>query len=218
VITIAAFYTGFVVQAAINQQLEILIPVTIALAILTWFGSGADLMGLLRDWLKEMREEENTPTFEYDDLVKIPDSRETYGTKYKHNTYLLGISNVRRRGIADDCHAFLYLEGSRIVRNLKGRWSGEYQTEYMKIGIYGEMELFVITDFNGKDEVVFHTIPPSLPESIDSESVSPEICRLTFEENNKKKLTVIFGSKNGNMPEDYFSESLEDIVKKAIIK
>jgi hypothetical protein len=216
-VSVAAFYTGFLVQAAINQQLEVLIPVTIALAILTWFGSGSDLMGLLKDWIKDMRQEESIPRFEYDDIVKIPDPRETFGRKYQFDTYLIGISNVRRRGMAEDCHAFLYLDGSRIVRNLRGRWSGQYRTEFMKISIYGEMELFVVTDSNGDDEVIFYTIPPSLPESIDG-AVIPEVCRLPYDKNKKKKLTVIFGSKNGKMPEDYFEETLENIVRKAVIK
>jgi len=43
----------------------------IAIAVLSWIGSGADLVGLFREWYKDKREEERLPSLEFDKYFKI---------------------------------------------------------------------------------------------------------------------------------------------------
>lgn len=70
-ISIIAFTTGFYTYAAIQKRLEVLIPAAIVFAALTWAGSGADFLGLLAQWYKDIQEDKKTPILEYDDVVEI---------------------------------------------------------------------------------------------------------------------------------------------------
>jgi hypothetical protein len=49
---------GFYAYGVYQQKLEVLVPVAIVLGILTWFGSATDILGLLREWYKDKKEEE----------------------------------------------------------------------------------------------------------------------------------------------------------------
>lgn len=49
---------GFYLYALLQNQIQVLIPATVVLVFLTWLGSGADFLGLLRDWYKDRKDEE----------------------------------------------------------------------------------------------------------------------------------------------------------------
>jgi hypothetical protein len=51
------FAAGFYTAVALQKQIEVLISAAIVLAVLTWIGSGADLLGLLSEWYKDQREQ-----------------------------------------------------------------------------------------------------------------------------------------------------------------
>jgi hypothetical protein len=55
---------GFYLALYLQDQLHILVAVAIVIAFLTWFGSGADIMGLLREWYKDKQAEKFRPKFD----------------------------------------------------------------------------------------------------------------------------------------------------------
>jgi len=109
---------GFVAYGAYQQKLEVLVPVAIVLAILTWFGSATDILGLLREWYKDKKEEErrleNQPklTITYEPR-KIPDiycpertfTYPDYGTT--NRKYLRIKVTNEGGGLAKQCEAIL---------------------------------------------------------------------------------------------------------------
>jgi hypothetical protein len=67
------FAAGFYLSNYLQNQIQILVGAVIVLAILTWVGSGTDIFGLLRDWLREQREEERIPVLEFAGFTKTDD-------------------------------------------------------------------------------------------------------------------------------------------------
>jgi amino acid transporter len=55
------FSAGFYTSNFFQKQIEVLIGAAVVLAVLTWVGSATDLLGLLRDWERDKREEERIP-------------------------------------------------------------------------------------------------------------------------------------------------------------
>lgn len=56
--------------------------------------------------------------------------------------------------MVEQCHALLFIEGTQI-RNWIIPWyhnNGQYES----ISIYSELELFTVTEFHRKKEIVFH--------------------------------------------------------------
>jgi hypothetical protein len=64
------FSAGFYTSNFLQKQIEVLIGAAVVLAILTWVGSATDLLGLLRDWLREKRQEERVPVLQFDGFTK----------------------------------------------------------------------------------------------------------------------------------------------------
>ena len=58
---ILAFTGGFYTYAAIQKNLQLLILAAIIFAVLTWAGSGADFLGLLSQWYKDIQQDKRTP-------------------------------------------------------------------------------------------------------------------------------------------------------------
>jgi hypothetical protein len=61
---------GFYFATALQKQIEALIGAAVVIGFLTWLGSGADLLGLLREWFKEKREEERIPQLVFDGFTR----------------------------------------------------------------------------------------------------------------------------------------------------
>lgn len=110
------FTGGFYIAVALQKQIQVLIGAAIVLAVLTWIGSGADLLGLLREWYKDKREEERVPKLGFDEFFKI-DSQEAGATGELNATrYFVKIinTNSRSEGIAGICQGFVILRNKNI--------------------------------------------------------------------------------------------------------
>ena len=55
---------GFYASNIWQNNLEVLVPAALVLALLTWLGTGADFLGLLREIYNERRQKERIPIFE----------------------------------------------------------------------------------------------------------------------------------------------------------
>ena len=126
---IIGFTAGFYLAVALQKQIEVLIGAAVLLAILTWIGTGADFLGLLREWWKEKKEAERTPTIEAGKIYK--DS---------HNVYYLTFSKTKGEGVVEGCAAFLTIQGTNI-NNSAAVWEHAAMREY-DIGTRMGLRLF----------------------------------------------------------------------------
>jgi hypothetical protein len=92
---------GFYITNFLQNQLEVLIPVSVALAFFTWLGSGADFVGILRDLYKERREKAKIPIFEPKGFYKN-----------SQNAYFLRIQKVKGEDIGDKAIGYYTVEGT----------------------------------------------------------------------------------------------------------
>ena len=60
---------GYYYALSLMNKIELLALGAFAFAFLTWVGSGADILGLLREWYKDKKEEEKIPNLKYGSLV-----------------------------------------------------------------------------------------------------------------------------------------------------
>lgn len=101
---------GFVAYGAYQQKLEVLVPVAIVLAVLTWFGSATDILGLLREWYKDKKEEERRQKEEEakakERLANVPDLHVTFDknlpdqfTPFRKDDRIFDFPGVERRHI-----------------------------------------------------------------------------------------------------------------------
>ncbi|MFZ0513232.1 MAG: hypothetical protein WAM14_16600 [Candidatus Nitrosopolaris sp.] len=206
--TYLGYTGGLFTYAGIQKKLELLIPLAIVFAVLGWLGSGADFLGLLREWYKELKEEESTPTLEYDDIIVLTHDRREVGKDVYDRTYLLGISKTKGIGTVERCEALLSLEGFSHLRNIISPWLPD-ENRYEDIR---EIELFTVTDFyEGTKEVIF-------PPLYSNKTYSTEKSTILFDDIKGRKLTIRLGAKNGNLPNVPFVNTIEDIEKKAVSK
>jgi hypothetical protein len=64
------FYLSlFLQKISLEMKINALLPAAIAFAILGWIGSGADILGLLREMYKEYQEEKKIPEIITDDKI-----------------------------------------------------------------------------------------------------------------------------------------------------
>jgi len=101
----------------------------LVLAILTWLGTGADFLGLLREWYREKKEAERIPTLEVGKIYKNTD-----------NAYFLTLKKVKGEGLAEGCSAYLTVQGT-YINNSASVWEHAAKREY-SIGIRQGLRLF----------------------------------------------------------------------------
>jgi membrane protein implicated in regulation of membrane protease activity len=83
VIFVAGMAIGYYLALSLMNKIALLALGAFGFAFVTWVGSGADLLGLLREWYKEKKEEEKIPVLEYDGNFRTRDHTEEIGGKTK---------------------------------------------------------------------------------------------------------------------------------------
>jgi hypothetical protein len=144
------FAAGFYMSNFFQKQIQVLIGAAVVLAVLTWIGSATDLLGLLRDWLREKREEEKIPTLTFDGFYKTP-TISFYGNTEKINyTYFAIVKKNSGEGYAKDCEGFVTVEGTAIS-NAPTVWEHADARRY-DIGGQMGLRLFTIVE---NDKIIF---------------------------------------------------------------
>ena len=115
---VVGFTAGFYLATALQKQIEVLIGAALILAFLTWLGTGADFLGLLREWYREKKEAERTPTLEAGKIYKNQD-----------NTYFLTFQKTKGEGVVQGCAAYLSVQGTNI-NNSASVWENDAKREY----------------------------------------------------------------------------------------
>ena len=124
-----------------QKQIEVLIGAAVVLAVLTWVGSATDLLGLLRDWVREKREEESTPVLQFDGFTKTAEPVTTGNAQSFRNTYFVKVRKEKGEGYAKDCEGFLTVAGTSFC-NVPTVWAHGEARQY---NIGGRMDLRLFT-------------------------------------------------------------------------
>jgi hypothetical protein len=93
------FSAGFYTSNFLQEQIQVLIGAAVVLAVLTWIGSAIDLLGLLRDWVRQKREE-RTPILQFEGFVKTsePFMYRTPPTEYSRDTFFVIVKKTKEEG------------------------------------------------------------------------------------------------------------------------
>jgi hypothetical protein len=172
---VVGFTGGFFLATALQEQIEVLIGAAIILAFLTWLGTGADFLGLLREWYREKKDAERTPTLEAGKIYKNLE-----------DVYFLTLKKVKGEGLAEGCAAYLTVQGTNI-NNSATVWEHAATREY-SIGTRQGLRLFRVYQ---NTEIYF---PAAGIESNFGENALP------YNEAIKKELIIDIQARIGNVP------------------
>jgi len=144
------FAAGFYLSNYLQNQIQVLIGAAIVLAVLTWIGSGTDILGLLRDWFREKREEERIPVLAFAGFTKTDDWI-NLAEEGEYISYFVIVKKTKGEGFAKDCEGFLTVEGTAIS-NAPTVWAHADARHY---DIGGRMDLRLFTVRNKAKEILF---------------------------------------------------------------
>jgi hypothetical protein len=95
----ADFYIANVIQ----KRIDLVIFGVVIAAILGWLGSGADLLGLLRDMYKDYRKEKMMPELIINDKIFLEKTdNEGHGEKFYDSKYYLKVINTRQGEVKNE--------------------------------------------------------------------------------------------------------------------
>jgi hypothetical protein len=97
---------GYYLALSLMNKIALLAIGAFGFAFLAWVGSGADLLGLLRDWYKDKKEEVKIPNLKYGNLVFTKSHEPTGGEDYDTLRYYLKIIMSNGLGMATGCLIF----------------------------------------------------------------------------------------------------------------
>jgi hypothetical protein len=144
------FAIGFVATAAYHLQTTALIIFAVVAAIVSWLGSGTDILGLLRDMYKDWKSEQSVPVLRFSGYSKGRETANVDG-KYVYNyTYFAIVKKISGKALAKDCEGFLTVAGTKIS-NAPTVWSHASVRRY---NIGGRMDLRLFT-VEGQNIIVF---------------------------------------------------------------
>jgi hypothetical protein len=145
------FAGGFYFSNALQKQITVLLGAAVVVGFLTWIGSGADLVGLLRDWYKERREEEKIPMLEFaGEFVRYSPYFEGHMKYIKE--YYVRIKKSRGEGFANDCEGFLTVSTDEIINYSPTVW---HHAAVRKYNIGGQMDLMLFKLDADKGTITF---------------------------------------------------------------
>ena len=200
------FFIGFAVELYSQGNSLLLATIAISLAIITWVGSGTDILGLLRDMYRDNQEAKRKPTIALDNIsvAENTENRAEIGRKYSENTYSIRVSIISGEGIVDDCHLYLDIKGTKI-RHFPTVWD-DSNIRYMPISEFEDAKLFSVSDYYGKKELVFWSISlnPNIEYPIRSE-------RIPYEEMIDKEMIITVRARNANLPEP-LTKTIKEII------
>lgn len=138
---------GYYLALSLMNKIALLAIGAFGFAFIAWVGSGADLLGLLREWYKDKKEEEKTPNLKYGSLVFTESHEPMGGEDYNTFRYYLKIIMSSGLGMATGCHAFIDVSQA-MIKHLSPPWQNGNVRE---ISIGDEENLLLFTVYSYKD-------------------------------------------------------------------
>ena len=191
---------GFYFATALQKQIEALIGAAVVIGFLTWFGSGADLMGLLRDWYKEKREDARIPTLIFDGFTKNDEVLMSGPNELHKHTYFVRVRKSTGEGYAEQCEGFLTVNGTNI-NNAPTVWSHANVRHY-DIGGRMDLRLFTID----RNDIIF-------PSAHLHEGFTPNT--RVYDEFRNRNLEIELHSQRGTVPAN-LGVNIHHIVESAV--
>lgn len=186
---------------------ELLALGAIGFAFLTWIGSGADLLGLLREWYKDKQQELKTPVLKYGSIIVVKNTVKELSEEFTRYVYCLRIIMSSGDGMATNCHGFIDVPKAGI-RHLPIVWTIEENS--IPIGDREDAYLFAIDEHLSMNSVCWYRL-----EKYDSNEV------VTFLENtvgydnivdSKLQLKLV---SDGKVPHKPFIKTIREIRENA---
>ncbi len=193
------FAGGFYLAVAFQKQIEVLVGAAIVIAVLTWIGSGADLVGLLREWYKDKREEERLPSLVFEGYFKSDEPQLRGQVESTKISYYIRIINKNKKseGLVESCAGNIGF-GDSIYRTI---WEDNRQRHYC-FGKQASLKLFNV--YNNRLNFTHAIGETGLDVTRDFEYAT--ILR--------ENITVELESARGQCPKPH-SENIVNIIKNA---
>ena len=175
------------------DKTELLILGAFGFAFLTWVGSGVDLLGLLREWYKDKREAERTPTINQTGVFRTENPEAVHGEKYIESIYYLQVKLVSGDGMVNNCRASVTVQQTPLTY-LCGTWRlSKYESISISKARPEYLELFRLREYEDDRarQFVFYSASSLTDDFIQSFDIAENVIMVTW------------GSENGNIPKPY---------------
>lgn len=193
------FTGGFYTAVALQRQIEVLIGAAIVLAVLTWIGSGADLLVLLREWYKDQREQEIIPRLVFNGFYKK--KNETFPSE----NYFLKVSREGGEGKAEDITGHVGIKDKLDLQEA-GWLSSNVKSADITTNKY--LFLFQLSKYKEKTIITFHGVVYN-PNSPDYEQLLENSVYENYKDN---VLIVEIYASRGRIKKKGFEKKIDDIV------
>lgn len=187
-----SFAGGFYFSTLLQGQNQVLSIVAIIIAFLTWLGSGADFIGLFREWMKDKEDKRNTGKLEYDAKIEI-----TVGDT---SMYYLRIRNVTQGTTIINCKSSLYMQGYNLIHLL---WRSN-NISNVNVKSRDEILLFLVKIVQNEKYIIF-----------DYSKRETKRYKRYFEFENKE-IVIEFVCEKGFLPTEYYRKTVKKIIDNAI--
>jgi len=191
---------GFYLATALQRQIEALIGAAVVIGFLTWLGSGADLLGLLRDWHREKREEARIPTLVFDGFTRNNEIFMSGPNELHKHTYFVRVRKTTGEGYGEQCEGFLTVNGTNI-NNAPTVWAHANVRRY-DIGGRMDLRLFTVD----RNDIIF-------PSANLREGFTPNT--RIYNEFRNRNLVIELHSQRGSVPTN-LDVSIHNVVDTAI--
>jgi hypothetical protein len=206
------FYLAlFLQKVSLETKLNALVPAAIAFAVLGWIGSGADILGLLREMYKEYQKERKIPEVTIDDKIsKEEDAREGNGGKTHDLKYYLRVKNIRS-GQVTSCSCLMNVMG---IDEIYPIWKSNKKT-HQDISIEDKLFLFETSEFIASDGTI--TEKQIIFNSYHTTTLEASIIPITkpYSDFENKELEIKFGAAYGRHPKEDYKKKISEIVQNA---
>lgn len=203
------FAGGFYFAVALQRQIEVLVGAAIVLAVLTWLGSGAELLGLVRDWFKDQREQESIPSLAFNGFWK---KKAEVGFPQGLQQYFIKVSREGGEGETEGVTGHVGITNKLELK--EGAWLGggdEYVVRKVNIITNKYLVLFSTSEYKGKTLIGFYgtVYDPNKPD------YEAQLEKSSYENYKKDTLIVKIYASRGRIKKNHMEKGIEDIINEA---
>jgi hypothetical protein len=198
------FAGGFYTAVALQKQIEVLVGAAIVLAVLTWIGSGADLLGLLREWYKDQREQETIPSLIFNGFYE----KKTETFPFSEN-YFVKVSRKGGEGKAEHVTGHVGIKDKLELK--EARWSSSNMNFNLDITTHKYLSLFALSKYKEKTIITFHGVFYN-PNEPDYERLMENSA---YENYKDSELIVEIYASRGRIKKNHLEKKIADIVQEA---
>ena len=193
---------GYYIALSFMNKVTILALGAFGFAFLTWVGSGADLLGLLREWYKDRREQETIPSLVFNGFYKR--KNETFPSE----NYFVKVRREGGDGKAEDVTGDV-----GIKYKLDFKEAGWISSDIKSVDITTNkyLSLFQLSKYEEKTVITFHGVMYN-PNRPDYEQL---LDNSVYENYKDSELIVEIYASRGRIKKKRFEKKIDYIVNEA---